>query len=270
MGKTEFTVGSYTKKKPKDKRIGKICPICANCKDRKLCKNRKDTKLMRACPDCKECADAENCDSFYISMEYKITLPVGKDQDGKTIRKSFSGKTKEEAIYKAVQYKKDVEAGIITPTIKKSEFSVVSLIQDYQDARLRNGLISECTYYTNMCTLGRIQNEKWSTKPIREVTKTNIEEFLMKERLNGLSNSILKKDFAQVRLAFDIALDREYITAKQHYFLGKYGIMRPESLKKDKKVRALEPEEQVKLMQYMSTHEHKHNDLFMLGLLTRC
>lgn len=116
----EYKAGTYIKKKPRKKKNGPMCPVCASCEDRKLCKNRKDKKLMLKCPECKECADAENCDIFYISEEHKIVIPIGRDEDtGKIIRKSFSGKTEAEAIYKSVQYQKEVEAGNIEPTIRK-------------------------------------------------------------------------------------------------------------------------------------------------------
>ena len=264
----EYLAGTYIKKNPRKKKRGRICPVCASCTDRKFCKNRKDIKLMRKCPECKECSDAENCDIFYINEEHKVLIPIGRDDDGNIIRKSFSGKTEAEAIYKSVQYQKDVEAGIIEPTLKKTMHSVASIIQEYEDNKLKNGIISECTYHTNMYTLTRIKKEAWANKKIADVKRKELEDFFLKERANGMSNSILRKDFAMIRTAFDIALDRDYITAKQHYFLGKYGIMRPISLKKDKKVGALKLQEQVKLMEYMNTHNVKHHDLFMLCLNT--
>lgn len=264
-----YKAGTYIKKKARKNKSGPICPICASCKDKKLCKNRKDTKLMIKCPECKECSDAENCDTFYISQEHKVTIPVGRDETtGKIIRKSFCGKSEAEAIYKSVQYQKDLEAGIIEPITRKTIYSVVSIVQEYENTKLKNGKISPCTYHTNMYTLNRIKNESWANKTIGEVTKKEIEDFLLKERANGMSNSILKKDFGLIRVAFDIALDKEYITSKQHYFLGRYGIMRPNSLKKDKKVGALQIDEQIKLMTYLKTRKVNHSNLFMLCLNT--
>ena len=264
-----YKAGTYIKKKARKNKAGPICPICASCKDRKLCRNRKDTKLMIKCPECKECSDSENCDTFYISQEHKVTIPVGRDEiTGKIIRKSFCGKTEAEAIYKSVQYQKDLEAGIIEPITRKNIYSVVAIVQEYENAKLKNGKISPCTYHTNMYTLDRIKNQSWANKYIGEVTKKEIENFLLQERANGMSNSILKKDFGLIRVAFDIALDKEYITNKQHYFLGRYGIMRPNSLKKDKKVRALKIDEQIKLMSYLKNNKVNHRNLFMLALNT--
>ena len=267
--KKDYKAGTYTVKTAKKKKTGTICKICATCNNKSICKNRKNTTLMRKCPECRDCKDAENCDTFYITTEHKVLMPIGRDETtGDIIRKSFSGKTESEAIYKAVQYKKDIENGNIEPVIRKSIHSVVSLIQEYEDKKIKNGIISKCTYHTNMYTLSRIKQEKWANKPIHEVTRKEVENFLLNERANGMSNSILKKDYAIIRTAFDIANDRNYIDNNQHYFLGRYGIMRPKSLKKDKKVRALQMDEQIKLIKYLNTHDVKHKDIFMLCLNT--
>lgn len=267
--KKDYKPGTYLTKKARKNKKGTICPVCASCNNKKFCKNRKDTKLMRQCPDCKECRDAENCDSFYLGTENKVLIPIGRDEEtGRIIRKSFSGETKSEATYKSVQYQKDLECGNIEPIIRKTIHSVVSIIQEYEDNKLKNGIISECTYHTNMFTLSRIKDKKWANKPIHEVSRKEIESFLLDERANGMSNSILKKDYAIVRAAFDIALDRKYILNTNHFFLGRYGIIRPKSLKKDKKVRALTIDEQVKLTKYLKENDIKHKDIFMLCLNT--
>lgn len=266
--KKDYKPGTYPTKKVRQKRKKKICPICAKCTDKKFCKNRKDTSLMRKCPECKECRDKENCDVFYLGTENKVAIPVGRDENGKILRRSFSGKTQSEATYRSIQYQKDVECGNILPTIKKTIHSVVSLIQEYEDNKLKNGIISECTYHTNMFTLSRIKDKKWANKPIHEVSRKEIEDFLLNERANGMSNSILKKDYAAIMSAFDIALDRKYISNTNHYFLGRYGILRPKSLKKDKKVRALTIDEQIKLTKYLKENDVKHKDIFILCLNT--
>ena len=265
----EYKAGTYIKKKLRKKKTGIMCPICSNCIDKKYCKNRRDTKLMLKCPECKECSDSEHCDTFYISEEHKILIPIGRDKDtGKIIRKSFSGKTEAEAIYKSVQFQKEVEAGNIEPAIRKKVHSVISIFQEYLDNKLKNGIISPCTYHTNTYTLNRIKDEEWANKSIDTVTKKEIEDFLLNERANGLSNTIIKTDFGLIRTAFDIALDKEYITSKQHYFLGRYGLMRPTSLKKDKKVKAFQINEQVQLINYLKNHDIKHKNLFLLCLNT--
>ena len=267
----DYTVGTYIKKKARKDKTGTICPICASCKNKRLCNNRRNTRKMLKCPECKECSDKENCDTFYISFEHKVTIPVGRDKEtGKIIRKSFNGKSEAEAIYNSVQYQKAVESGEIVPEIKKDVHTIVSIVQDFENKKLRNGIISECTYHTNMFTLNRIKNESWANKPITDVSRKSIEDFLLSERANGMSNSILKKDYRLIRVAFDIALDKGYINSSQHHLQGRYGIMRPRSLKKDKKVRALTLDEQSKLITYLKSNKTKHNDLFMLALNTRC
>ena len=67
--------GQYVVKQERKNASDKpMCPTCANCQHREFCKNRQDTKLMRKCEDCKNCINKEECDKFYISLQYKSTV----------------------------------------------------------------------------------------------------------------------------------------------------------------------------------------------------
>lgn len=264
----DYYVGTYPYKKPRKVRTGKICPICKSCKDKSLCKSRRDTKMMKKCPECKECFDKEHCDVFYIGNENKVTAIVGTDEDGKPIRKTFNGASPEEASYRAVKYKLDVKNGIIQPKQAKTKHSVYSLYKEYVDNRFHSGEISECTYYTRQQEMKRLEKEEWALKPIKEVTRKQVEDFLAKEREKGLSNSSLKKDFSIIKTAFEIAVERTYIPLTQNYFLGRYGVKKPKSIVKDKKVKSLELEEQMKFLDYLYHSDIVHRDLLILYMNT--
>ncbi len=264
----DYYVGTYHYKKPRKQKLGKICPICKACKNRTLCKNRKDTKLMKKCPECKECYNKELCDTFYIGIEHRASTNVGFDEDGKAIRRTFNANSSEEATYMAVKYRHDVKNGIIQPKKQKSKHSILTIYKEYIENRLSTGEISECTYLTHQYTISRIENEVWANKPIKEVTRNQIEDFLARERLAGLSNSILKKDFSLIRASIEIAVERGYIPQTQNYFLGRYGIKKPKSLKKDKKVKSLELNDQIKFLNYLYHSDIPHRDLFILSMNT--
>ena len=139
----DYTTGSYYYKKPRKKKTGKICPTCRDCENKAFCKYRRDPKLMKKCPKCRECFDKQNCDSFYIGVENKTTAKVGVDEEtGKAIRKSFNAKSKEEAIYRAVQYKNDVSNGVIQPKKVKTKHSVVAIIKEYEQNSFNIGEIT--------------------------------------------------------------------------------------------------------------------------------
>ena len=267
MGKNDndkiYKVGTYINKKQRIQRLSKMCPVCSRCSDRSFCKHRKNTKLMRKCQNCKNCKDKENCDVFYINIQNKITIPVAVDEDtGKKIRKSFSGKTGNEAIYNSEKYKKDVENGTVKPKIKKTIHSVVSIIEEFEDYKNSIGKTNDNTYLTNHQTLNRIKSNSWAYYPIKKVTRKQIEDFLLSEREKGQSNSVLKKDRGMLRQAFDIAQERGYIS--ENYFNGHYAIQTPKSLKKDKKTKAFTVEENIIILRYLYTHNVKHKKAFLI------
>ena len=134
----EYKIGTYVNKKVRQKRLEKMCPVCKKCPNKSFCKHRKNVKLMRKCENCKECNDKEHCYVFYIIIQHKITIPVAfDDENGKIIRKSFSGKSSNEAIYNSEKYKKDIESGIIKPKLKKTINSIVTIIEKFEEYKNR-------------------------------------------------------------------------------------------------------------------------------------
>ena len=102
---TGITVGTYTVKTKKKVNTLPICPNCKNCKDRQICSNRKN---LTKCSICKNCTNAEQCDVFYISTCCKAVLNLGRSsQTGKIIKKSFTGKTEDEALYYEIFVKEE-------------------------------------------------------------------------------------------------------------------------------------------------------------------
>lgn len=261
--KKEYKVGTYVNKKPRKNRQGKMCPVCTRCSDRSFCKHRKNTKLMRKCENCKACSDKVNCDVFYINIQNKITIPVAIDEGtGQQIRRSFSGKTGNEAVYNSEKYKKDVENGVIKPKIKKTVHSIVTIVQTYEDYKNNNGITNDNTYTTNMQTLNRIKNNSWAFIPIKKVKREQIEEFFISERTIGQSNSTLKKDFQMLKKAFEIAKSENYI--EKNFFIGPYGLRTPKSLKKDNKTKAFSIEDNITILKYLYTHNVSHKNEFLL------
>lgn len=263
----DYKAGTYITKKPRKTRLGKMCPVCSRCSDRKFCKHRKNVKLMRKCENCKNCADKDNCDVFYIGVQHKITIPVAVDEmTGKQVRKSFSGKTGSEAIYNSEKYKKDVEIGAIKPKIKKTIHSVVSIIEQHEKHKNETGVTNDNSYKTNMDTLERIKSNAWAFNSIKKVTKKQIEDFLIEEREAGKSNSVLKKDVILLKKAFNIAKYENHIS--ENFFEGPYAIVAPKSLKKDKKTKAFTPEENLTLLKYLYTHNVSHKNEYLLSYHT--
>ena len=69
----DYTIHEYKRKKKRTSNKA-ICPICSQCKNRRICLNRKSKETMDRCSKCKNCKDAENCDKFYIYNEYRAEI----------------------------------------------------------------------------------------------------------------------------------------------------------------------------------------------------
>ena len=269
MKKTEkmYKVGTYPTKTPRKKRLRKMCNVCSKCSNRKYCNNRKDISLMKKCNNCKNCNNKDNCDVFYIGVQHRITIPIYDERTGETIRKTFSGKTENEAVYNAEKYKKDVKSGKVTPRVKKTTDTIVSIIEDDEITKNNIGETNDNTYNTNMCTLARIRQNEWANGPILNVTREDIEGFLYSERMKGQSNSVLKKDSHMLQRAFSIAKYRNLVN--ENFFDGPYGIKTPKSIKEDMKTQAFSVEENMILLRYLYQHNVTHKYEYLLAMHTR-
>lgn len=258
MKQKGITVGTYINKTPKNVKGLPICPICKKCKDRSICNNRKDCKK---CSKCKKCSDSENCDKYYIHIQSKATITIGKDPNTKRpIKKTFTADTEEQALNELYKFKIYAEENGIPLAPTKLEHTIVSIAQDIEDSKYRKGKIGDNAYQTNMCTLNRIKAYKFSNIPINKVIKNDIEKFLECERVK--SNSLIKKDFSMLRRVFDYALDNMYIT--KNFFSGTNGIERPKSKKADKKIQALTFNEQCAFEEYINSNNVKYKNIFLL------
>ena len=125
MGYKGYTVGTYIIKSEKKKSDLPICHICKKCKDKSVCNNRKNKKEMSKCEKCRKCNNSLKCDKFYINQQHKATLTISKNPNtGAIIRKTFTGRTEEEALNKMYKYKfetKELEkSNILTKTEKNN------------------------------------------------------------------------------------------------------------------------------------------------------
>lgn len=258
-----ITVGTYTIKTKKKVNSLPICPTCKNCKDRSICNNRK--KLTK-CSICKNCANADQCDIFYISSCSKAILNLGRSpQTGKEIKKTFTGKTEDEALYKLYQFKNDVKKnGIPKNIIQKTIVTIYSLAYQMEEIKKAKGKIGTNAYRTNMSTLKRINTYEFSNIPIEKVTREQIEDFLESER--DKSNSIIKKDYGMLARIYEYAEEKDYI--KKNFFRGFDKIEKTLSKIATKKVNPMTFEEEKRFKEYMMNDTHPYKNLVLIELFT--
>ena len=258
-----ITVGTYTVKTKKNVNSLPICPTCKKCKDRKICSNRK--KLSK-CPICKNCANAEVCDKFYITTCSKAILNLGRSpQTGKEIKKSFTGKTEDEALYKLYQFKDEVKKnGLPRNIIQKSVVTIYSLGCQMEEIKKSRGKIGTNAYRTNMSTLKRIAEYDFANIPIEKVKKEQIEDFLEDER--DKSNSIIKKDYGMLARIYDYAEENDYI--KKNFFRGFNKIEKTQSKIATKQVTPMTFEEERRFKEYLANDTHPYKNLVIIELFT--
>ena len=258
-----ITVGTYTVKTKKKVNNLPICPTCKKCKDRKICSNRK--KLSK-CPICKNCKNAEQCDIFYITTCSKAILNLGRSpQTGKEIKKSFTGKTEDEALYKLYQFKDEVKKnGLPRNIIQKSVVTIYSLGCQMEEIKKSRGKIGTNAYRTNMSTLKRIAEYDFANIPIEKVKKEQIEDFLEDER--DKSNSIIKKDYGMLARIYDYAEENDYI--KKNFFRGFNKIEKTQSKIATKQVTPMTFDEERKFKEYLANDTHPYKNLVIIELFT--
>ena len=258
-----ITVGTYTVKTKKKVNNLPICPTCKKCKDRKICSNRK--KLSK-CPICKNCKNAELCDIFYITTCSKAILNLGRSpQTGKEIKKSFTGKTEDEALYKLYQFKDEVKKnGLPRNIIQKSVVTIYSLGMQMEEIKKSRGKIGTNAYRTNMSTLKRIAEYDFANIPIEKVKKEQIEDFLEDER--DKSNSIIKKDYGMLARIYDYAEENDYI--KKNFFRGFNKIEKTQSKIATKQVTPMTFEEERRFKEYLANDTHPYKNLVIIELFT--
>lgn len=258
-----ITVGTYTVKTKKKVNSLPICPTCKKCKDRKICSNRK--KLSK-CSICKNCKNADQCDIFYITTCSKAILNLGRSpQTGKEIKKSFTGKTEDEALYKLYQFKDEVKKnGLPRNIIQKSVVTIYSLGCQMEDIKKSRGKIGTNAYRTNMSTLKRIAEYDFANIPIEKVKKEHIEDFLEYER--DKSNSIIKKDYGMLARIYDYAEENDYV--KKNFFRGFNKIEKTQSKIATKQVTPMTFEEERRFKEYLANDTHPYKNLVIIELFT--
>lgn len=258
-----ITVGTYTIKTKKKVNTLPICPTCKNCKDRSICSNRK--KLTK-CSICKNCSNATECDIYYISSCSKAILNLGRSpQTGKEIKKTFTGKTEDEALYKLYQFKDNVKRnGLPKNILQKTMVTIYSLGCQMEEIKKSRGKIGTNAYRTNMSTLKRISNYDFANIPIEKVKRESIEDFLEDER--NKSNSIIKKDYGMLARIFDYAEESDYI--KKNFFRGFNKIEKTQSKIATKQVNPMTFEEEKRFKEYLINDSHPYRNLVLIELYT--
>ena len=262
----DYTIHEYKRKKFKTSNKP-ICPICSECKNKKICLNRKSKETMDRCTKCKNCNNAENCDKFYIYNEYRAEiLGLGTNpNNGKPIRQQLTGKNKVELIQKVIaKIIKNQEEGVKESVYTPNEDSIITIAKEIEEQKYKDRVTKGSGYNRNLQTIKAISAYNFALKPIQYVTRGEIERFFESERTK--SNSTIGKEYRIIKKVFEKAYAKKIIN--ENYFAGYEAIKKPISYKEDKDVKAFTIFEQYQFIAYAQAHPSKYNNILLLSLFT--
>ena len=180
---------------------------------------------------------------FYSNVKKKwmAQINVGKDENGKVKRRSFTGNTHEEVAAKLQQVKYEIYTGDF---IDVSHITFDQLAHQVIEDKLNMNEYQQQTYFRDIETLkmcGMI-----SDVPIQQIDYNMLKQFML-SKIN-YSQSTIDKIYNQLRQTFKEAVRRKIIKDNPMDELKK-----PKSKKAERKVRALSTEEQAKLVDILLT-----------------
>lgn len=261
----EGYVGNTIAKHKRKKFLDKECSICKKCTDRSACNNRIGYEKCQKCKDCKtECL--KYCDRFrcYAVVQAQITI------DGKQTTVANS-KTRKDAIEK----KKNTEAEIITDTyVRKNGVTLSQKIRKILRRKLNSNQINGNTYNRNLANLSHIENSNIGNKPMQQLTKDEIQDFM--DSKVYLSQSFMSQIFDLIKLAYIEAVDDGEISDRKNP-IKKVNL--PVSDQEIEEVVPFEIHEEIKLLEYItkkqiissSKNSYENNtmkNIIIIGLFT--
>lgn len=168
------------------------------------------------------------------------------DYTGQRQRKSFSSHSKIDVIMKKNEFIEKIGKGEVN---SKTSETLSSLISEFMEREYVLNIISESAYLRKKHTFSIIQKSDISRIPISDITDVDIDRFLAS--LVNYSNSVISKVFALTKKGFDIACEKRIIYINP---LRKTTVMKPRSVKQDKKVRAFTVDEQIRFLKAIESY----------------
>lgn len=186
---------------------------------------------------------------------------AGRKDDGKLNRKSVYGQTRKEVKDKITKALAEVQGQTY---IEKNSITLLSLINLYSDQLFKANKIKETSYARNLNSIKVIENLPISQKPIQKITIAELNNTLA--GLTNYSNKTIEKLIVLISSAYNLAVLERIVSVNP--FLIKGAIVRPVSIKQDKKVEALTLDEQRLFLSSLQKSKDAYADVFYIALYT--
>lgn len=207
-------------------------------------------------------ANGEGC--FYYKENkklYELKFCIGRNENGKLIRKSVYGKTKKECREK----REDILVKVKTNTYhEKDSARLIDITTDYIETQFASNRISETSYLRKINTNRIIKSLPFANIPIQQVELCNINAGL--QEITHYSDSVIKKIDGLIATGFDIAVLNNIITSNPFRIKG--AVIRPKSIKQTKSVDALTVEEEQAFLQQLKTYYEPYRTIFYIADMT--
>lgn len=181
---------------------------------------------------------------------------AGRKADGKLNRKSVYGKTRKEVKEKMTKALAEVQTNTY---IDKTDITIGQLGEELINKKIESNNIRESTYYRLEGTFKHIKESNLYNAKIQKVTSVELQDFMNTKK--DYANSYIDKIYELLNSIFKEAINRECI-----YKNPLNVVLKPKSLKNDKKVEALTTEEQKQFLQAVKGEIYEN--IFMIALYT--
>ena len=195
---------------------------------------------------------------FYSNVKQKwmAQINVGKDENGKVIRKSVTADTQEEVKAKLDELKLSIYTGKF---VNANTITFSQLIKQIYDEKLAMNEIQPQTYYRTMETVKLCK--EINDIPVQKIDSTAIKQLLLSKV--DYANSTIKKMYIILNQCFKEALKRKIITDNPML-----DVRKPKSTKKTKKIRALTLDEQKKLVEVIRNENVRYAEQMLISMFT--
>lgn len=198
---------------------------------------------------------------YYIDTRkrWAAQYKIGVNENGKPKKKTIYGKTKKEVKEKLRQLQANVATGSFT---ENSKLTIVDIAKSINDNKKALNLVSDTTYHRNEFTISIIQKHQIGSIPIQKITEPVLTNFL--STLTGYSNSVIKKTYGTLNASLKKAVKMNIIKSNPLD-----DVIRPNSVKQNRKIRALTIEEERSVIDAINTdHKEPYRTMLLLSLFT--
>ncbi|MBQ5995406.1 MAG: site-specific integrase [Clostridia bacterium] len=195
---------------------------------------------------------------FYSNVKQKwmAQINVGKDENGKVIRKSVTAETQEEVKVKLDELKLSIYTGKF---VNANTITFSQLIKQIYDEKLAMNEIQPQTYYRTMETVKLCK--EINDIPVQKIDSTAIKQLLLSKV--DYANSTIKKMYIILNQCFKEAFKRKIISDNPML-----DVRKPKSTKKTKKIRALTLDEQKKLVEVIRNENIRYAEQMLISMFT--